>query len=80
MLDYNCIIGERTIAAGAGKAFSKKTSAVIFWLVYRYKLQRETSHFGKVGHKLSPMALCLVPPESWISIINTDSIFIKHFS
>ena len=24
-------------------------------------------------------ALCLVPPESWISILNTDSIFIKDF-
>ena len=27
--------------------------------------------------KLSAMALCLVQPESWISILSTDSIFIK---
>ena len=40
-----------TIAAG--KSFSKKISAVMFWLVYvlvRYKLQREASHFGVAGH------------------------------
>ena len=29
--------------------------------------------------ELSPMALCLVQPECWISILKTDSIFVKDF-
>ena len=30
--------------------FRKHISAVMFGLVYRYKLQREASHFGVAGH------------------------------
>jgi len=36
----------------------------MFWLVYRYKLQREASHYGVAGHMFSVTTTYLIIVQS----------------